>query len=344
LDWGLGHATRCIPIINEFLRRECDVQIASSGSALILLRQEFPQVTFHELVSYDAHYSRIFPLSFSLLLQTPKFLSRIKKEHDQIEKIVREEKIDFVISDNRYGCWTKQAPTVFMGHQINILLPWALRWMEPLVNYFNHRQIKKFNYCWVPDELNNRLTGKLTEAKGLKVNYIGMLSRFKKNKSIEKKYDLLVLVSGPEPQRTMMEMEIIKKLTDSRLTVMLVRGIPGNATSMTAINANIVQRDYLSAKELNNVIEESDIVISRSGYSTIMDLAKLGKRAIFIPTSSQTEQMYLADQLSKRKIAYCMDLKELDVNKAIELSIGYSGFSGEHNNGLLVKTINELLA
>lgn len=344
MDWGLGHATRCIPIINEFLKLECEVQIASSGNALVLLKQEFPKLKFHQLVSYDAHYSKIFPLSVSLFFQLPKFIARIKKEHQQIENIVSDEKIDLVISDNRYGCWNKQVTTVFVTHQVNILMPWAVKWLEPVINYFNHQQIKKFDHCWVPDELNNRITGKLTDAKGLNVTYIGMLSRFEKFGPVNKKYNLLVLLSGPEPQRTLMERELAKKLSGTRLKVMLVRGIPGDMTSRMDTNENVVQKNHLNANELNQVIEESEIVISRSGYSTIMDLAKLNKKAIFIPTPGQTEQVYLADQLSRRKIAYYTDLNELDVNKAIELSSGYSGFNGEHKNDLLAKAVSELLA
>jgi uncharacterized protein (TIGR00661 family) len=343
LDWGLGHATRCIPIIHEFLNRGCEVQIASSGSALILLKQELPQLKFHELVSFDVHYSKSLPLALSLFFQLPKFINRIKKEHNQIENIVRDEKIDFVISDNRYGCWSRQVSSVFITHQVNILLPRPIRWLEPFINYFNHLQIKKFNYCWVPDELTNRITGKLTDARGVKITYIGMLSRFKKTQLAEKKYDLLVLLSGPEPQRTLMEQELIKKLSGSKLKVMLVRGIPAETSSMISENEYIVQKNHLSSKELNQVILESEIVISRSGYSTIMDMAKLNKKAIFIPTPGQTEQVYLANQLSKKKIAYCTVLNNLDVNKAIQLGTAYSGFNGEHNNDLLSKAMSNLL-
>jgi len=342
LDWGLGHATRCIPIINELLSRGCEVQIATSGRALILLKQEFPRLKFHELVSYNAHYSNVFPLTISLLFQVPKILSRIKKEHRQTEEIVRAEKIHFVISDNRYGCWSERAPSIFVTHQINILMPWAWRGLTPLINHFNHRLIEKFKLCWVPDGLRDRITGKLTESKELKVSYIGMISRFEKIKSVEIKYDLLVLLSGPEPQRTLMERQVLKKLKDSPLKVILVRGIPGEEISKAAYE-NIILTNHLNAKDLNEVIEESRIVVSRSGYSTIMDLAKLNKKAILIPTPGQTEQVYLANQLSERKIAYSSELTELNIDKAIASSSRYSGFTEEYKDDLLVKAIDELL-
>jgi uncharacterized protein (TIGR00661 family) len=344
LDWGLGHATRCIPIIHEFLDRKCEVQIASSGTALVLLKQEFPQLKFHKLVSYGVHYSKRFPLAVSLFFQLPKFINRIKMEHSQIKTIVRDEKIDFVISDNRYGCWSNQVSSVFITHQVNILMPWVIRWMESFVNHFNHQQIRKFNYCWVPDELTNRITGKLTDAKGVKVTYIGMLSRFKKIESVQKKYDLIALLSGPEPQRTLMEEELTRKLSGSGLKVMLVRGIPMDTRPEINAIEYVVQKNHLGTKELNQAILESEIVISRSGYSTIMDMAKLNKKGIFIPTPGQTEQVYLARQLSKRKIAYCANLTGLDMNTAIELSSAYSGFAGEQNYDLLEKAVSKLLS
>lgn len=343
LDWGLGHATRCIPIIQEFLNRRCEVQIASSGRALALLKQEFAALRFHELVSYDAHYSKTFPLAVSLFFQVPKFLGRIKEEHRQIERIVRDEQIEVVISDNRYGCWSAQVPSVFITHQVNILMPRVLRWMEPWVNHFNHQLIRRFSACWVPDEPHDRITGKMTASRRLKVTYIGMLSRFEKIEVTARKYDLLVLLSGPEPQRTRMEREILKKLTGSPLKVLVVRGIPGEPGSRIESNDNIVQINHLNAKELNLAMAESEVIFSRSGYSTLMDLSRLNKKAIFIPTPGQTEQEYLARQLEERKIVYTTSLAKLDLNKAMALSAGYAGFRGPHNPDLLVKTINELL-
>jgi len=342
LDWGLGHATRSIPIINEFLYRGCEVQLASSGSALILLRQEYPKLKLHELVSYDVHYSKIIPLTLSLFFQIPKFLKRIREEHDQIERIVRDEKIDLMISDSRFGCWAEHIPSAFITHQINLQLPWTIRWLSPFVSYFNRQQIKKFKYCWVPDEPTDRISGKLSEANGLNVRYMGMLSRFEKDKLVEIKYDLLVLLSGPEPQRTLLEQKLLTKLQGTLLNVLFVRGMPGYSIEMKQ-TPNMIYKNHLNAKELNQVIQESKIVLSRSGYSTVMDLAKLGKKAIFIPTPGQTEQLYLARQLRKRKIAYCTNVDNLDIAAAIKFSSDYTGFKGEYKNDLLSVAINEVL-
>jgi uncharacterized protein (TIGR00661 family) len=342
LDWGLGHATRCVPIIKELMNRGSVVHIATSGGALILLRQEFPTLKFHELVSYRPYYTKRIPLAIGLIFQIPKFVKCIKKEHQQAEDIVSAEKIDFLISDNRYGCWSKQVPSVFITHQINLLMPWALGWVSPFINLINRQLISKYDYRWVPDFANNRITGKMTEPNKMKISYIGMLSRFEKIQAVDKKYDLLALISGPEPQRTMLEQRLCEKLRLTQLSVMLVRGIPEGSSSLN-LPSNVSQLNHLSAGELNQVIQESEIVVSRPGYSTIMDLVRLGKKAIFIPTAGQTEQEYLAQELEKRKIAFSTSLTELDLDNAIRISAGYTGFMGEMKNHDLGSAIDDLL-
>lgn len=343
LDWGLGHATRCIPIIKLLLQRGCEVQIATSGGALKLLKQEFPTLRFHELVSYDVYYSDSIPLSWSILFQVPKFLRRINTEHKQVEHIVRENSINLVVSDNRYGCWCSLVESVFITHQINILLPKKLRWAQGRLNGFNRKAIKKFNRCWVPDTMIDRVTGELSEAHELNVTYVGMLSRFERSVSTEKKYDLLVLLSGPEPQRSVMERVMMKQIENYSGKVMLVRGLPGETQSLSDLPAHVSCRNHVVASELNAMIEASSLVIARSGYSTIMDLAKLGAKAVLIPTPGQTEQEYLAEQLMKRKIAFCTDLHNFDLLKAIELSTGYSGFQMKWDDSLLEEATNEIL-
>jgi uncharacterized protein (TIGR00661 family) len=342
LDWGLGHATRCIPIIDEFLRRGIDIQIATSGDALILLRKEYPLLTFHEIVSYKAHYAELLPLSVSLLFQVPKFLNSIRKEHAQIEKIVRENRIDILISDNRYGCWTRQVPCVLITHQLTILLPRLIQWKQPILNFFNRRMIRRFDRCWVPDNPHDPLTGKLGRAEALQVTYVGRLSRFQKSVR-QKKYDVLVLLSGPEPQRTILEREMVKRLSKTSFKAMLVRGLPGGSNPAQGLTDHVEQRDYLNARELNDVIVESEIVVARSGYSTIMDLARLNKKAIFIPTPGQTEQEYLARQLMKQNVAFCTTLGKLDLAEAIKASFSYTGFENDDSEFFLKQAINDLL-
>src|SRR5258706_4554115 len=338
LDWGLGHATRCIPVINAFLSKGCEVQIESSGDALVLLKEEYPSLKFHSIVSYSANYSSFLPFMIKIGLQMPKFIMAIRKEHYQVEKIVREEKIDLLISDNRYGCWSKSVPSVLITHQVNIIMPSGWRWLEGIINFGNHRQIKKFTECWAPD-FPNGITGLMTSPTKIKIKFIGMVSRLAKMKA-PIRFDILALISGPEPQRTLFENKIKSQLSTSGLSYFIIKGKPDGASKPDDHETN-----HFSANELNLIIESSSIVISRSGYSTIMDLWRLGKKAIFIPTPGQSEQEYLAEKLMKRKIAFYQKQDEFDLNHSLEESKKYKGFEGyEPSPNLLADAIENLLS
>ena len=342
LDWGLGHATRCIPIIRALKKRNAEVFIASSGRALVLLREEFPELISFELTAYNVHYSRSLPFSLSLFLQIPKYLRTIKREHAQVEQIVRQHKIDLIISDNRFGCWSAEVPSVFITHQVNLQMPGSLKWTELLINRLNLNWIRKFNHCWIPDELENPITGKLSDSKSVNGRYIGMLSRFRKGIEVNKKYELLILLSGPEPQRTVLEEKLLKQLKDFSDQVFFVRGLPGEIDLPVSEKINLYFANHLPSDELNKVIEESELIICRSGYSTIMDFSRLAKKAIFIPTPGQTEQEYLADELKKRKIAFCAGQDNFNLNQALKLSMAYTGFLESDGNDLLDKALDQL--
>ncbi len=338
LDWGLGHATRCIPIVNEFLQRGCEVHIASNGSALILLRQEFPNLKFHELVSYNANYSVGIPFMMNILFQMPKFLLAIKKEHHQIERIIENENINLLVSDNRYGCWSAHIPSVLITHQINILMSPRWKWLEGLINYGNHQQIRKFTGCWVPD-FPNGITGRMTQSNSAKIKFIGMVSRFKKL-SVPVQREILFLISGPEPQRSIFESRIKKQITKTGVKNYLI--VKGKLDNESTSNQN--ELNHLPTHELNEAIESSQLIISRSGYSTIMDLCKLGKKAVFIPTPDQTEQEYLAEQLEKNGVAYFQHQNEFDLARTITESKKHKGFEGyPHSPNLLANAIDSLL-
>ncbi len=335
LDWGLGHATRCIPIINEFLNRGCEVQIASSGLALVLLKKEFPELKVHSLWSYHVAYSIRIPFMIGIFFQAPKFLWAIRNEHQQMERIVKMENIDLIISDNRYGCWSAHVPSILITHQVNIRMAPVWKWLERFINYGNHRQIKKFTECWVPD-FPNGITGRMTEPANLKVRFIGMLSRLKKIDT-PIKFDILALISGPEPQRSVFERMLRGQLIRSGLNYFMVKGKPGSLES--GMNANEV--NHLTGAALNEAIQSANVIISRSGYTTIMDLCKLGKKAIFIPTPGQTEQEYLADQLESKGIAFFQNQADFDLAFALKESKKHKGFEGyPHSSNLLADAID----
>jgi len=345
LDWGLGHATRCIPVIRELILRGCTVSIAGSGDSLALLKAEFPSLTFFSLPGYNPIYPSTGSMVWKMAAQISKFRRVIKDEHEDVERIIRENKIDLVISDNRYGCWSEKIPCVFVSHQTNILMPKRFGWLSPFVRYFNTRMINRFTYCCIPDFPDDHsLSGELTcfgdHSITTKVFHIGALSRFKPSTSREKKFDVVCVFSGPEPQRSMLEKVVMEQLPASGLRYFVVRGI---------FNSTLVENDhvvnFLTSDKLQEVIEQSEIIIVRSGFSTVMDLAALGKKAIFIPTPGQTEQEYLADTLMKKRVAYSMPQDELNIMTAWQKSKDYSGFTvHQRHDDLLRKALNEILS
>jgi uncharacterized protein (TIGR00661 family) len=326
LDWGLGHATRCIPIIKLLMSKGCQVSIASSGNAMKLLCKEFPSLKFFNLPSYRAVYSRYVPFMIYIFLQLPKFLLAIGREQKVVKKIVNDNAIDLIISDNRYGCRASGVQSVFICHQINIIMPTELRWLSRLVNHFNHRWVLKFNQCWIPDDPINPISGKLSYPGLSNTVYIGLLSRFVKT-NIPMAYHLAVVLSGPEPQRTMLEQKLRKQLVGSTFKTIFVRGVVDDIDERK-IEGNITFVNHLQSDQLQQAIGQSEIVLCRSGYSSLMDMVKLGKKAILIPTPGQTEQEYLASSMMNKKIAFSMRQKDFDLVKALSEIKNYSGFEG----------------
>jgi uncharacterized protein (TIGR00661 family) len=328
LDWGLGHATRCIPIIRELLKRNCTVVIAGSGDSLLLLKNEFPRLTFFTLPAYSPAYSRSQSMTWKIAKQLPKFASVIRKEHQQIEALIEHQGIDLVISDNRYGCWSSQIPSVFITHQLNIQMHKSLHLFEPVIGLINRWVIGKFSACWIPDyaERKHSLSGKLSEhPQTLKrVSYIGPLSRFNPINNGEDKYDLVCIFSGPEPQRKIFAENVKEQLRGSGLRYFIVNG---SYSGKHASEADEVE--FLNSEDLQQIISQSPLVIARSGYSTIMDLAVMGKKGILVPTPGQTEQEYLADRWKRQGIFYSAPQQHFNLLAVLEESKAYTGFKAD---------------
>ncbi len=320
LDWGLGHATRCIPVIYELIGQGADVWLAGEGAQEKLLRQEFPNLTFLSLKGYRVKYGKSSgSLIRQLLFQLPGILRNIKEEHQWLEKAVNEFKIDGVIADNRFGFYHKSIPSVFITHQLNIQTPW--QWTEKLLQKRNYRYIQRFSECWVPDEEGvNNLAGELSHPQQLPtvpVKYVGLLSRLKSSVQPELSKHLFISLSGPEPQRTILENKIVNQISHYNGTATIVRGLPNGQTVIPSTN-DIQFHNHLPAGEYNQEIQKAEFVISRSGYSTVMDLARVGKKSILIPTPGQTEQEYLATFLDQKKFALSRKQKDFDLYQALK--------------------------
>lgn len=326
LDWGLGHATRCIPIIRELIKQDCEVWVAAEGTQETLLRKEFPTLTYLHLQGYRAKYARTKTgLLWQMLIQSPKFLQVIKKEYDWLQKAILKHGFDAVISDNRYGLHHSKIPCIFITHQLTIKSPLG-KWSENFLQKRNYRYINQFAECWVPDTEENSLAGELshpTKPPETKVHYIGPLSRFNKKDFDEIEKHLLFILSGPEPQRTLLENKIVDEVSHYNGTATIVRGLPGDHSLIPSTNM-IRFYNHLSADELNDEMQKAEIVISRTGYSTVMDIATLQKKSILIPTPGQTEQEYLAEYLYAKQFAVCVSQKDFSLAKELKEAINFS--------------------
>lgn len=345
LNWGIGHASRVIPIIHILLKYGQTVYLASDGDALALLRREFPDLEYFELPPYNPVYPKgDSGMMSKLLLQVPKFSSAISREHALVERTVKEKRIDIVISDNRYGCYSSRIKSILITHQINIQMPTFFGFLEPFANFYNWRRIKRFFRVWVPDFRDDRnITGDLSSSNTVGKRYIGQLSRMKHLENVENKYDIMALISGPEPQRTIFENMVRSQLYNYHGSSLLVRGQPMGSSEIKTMG-RLSEVDFLDTEALNLALEQSEMVVCRSGYSTIMDLAKLGKKAILVPTPGQTEQIYLAKVLSNRGICCYKDQAEFKLSKIMPKTKLYSGFkSVKFDNDILEDIIIKLL-
>jgi uncharacterized protein (TIGR00661 family) len=323
LDWGLGHATRCIPIICTLIQQNCKVVVAAEGQIKILLQKEFPGLDFIDLKGYRVQYSRYkFWMPFKLLTQFPKILFRIYAENRWLKKIVKEYNIDAVISDNRMGLYHRKILCVYITHQLTIKT--GSLSTERIAQKIHYHFINKFTACWVPDAggaLN--LAGELSHPSKLPktpISYLGPLSRFEIQEA-EATYDLTILLSGPEPQRSILEKKVLKDLNYFKGKVMLVRALPGETPIPTYANPCVEIKNHLPATELNQLCNQSKIIIGRCGYSTVMDLVKLNKNAILVPTPGQTEQEYLARYLHEQKLFFCVNQNDFSVADAIKNAV-----------------------
>ncbi len=332
LDWGLGHATRCVPVIRALLANGCEVLIAAEGATESLLKHEFQQLRFIPLTGYRISYSKNkYWLPFKIIAQTPRILMRIYKEHQWLKRNVKIHSITAIIADNRFGLYHSTLPSVYITHQL--LIKTGNPFTEKVAQKMHYWFIKNYSFCWVPDfEGANNIAGELSHPgdRPKNVVYIGGLSRFEKKEAVEKSFDLLLLISGPEPQRSIFESLLLKQVEKFEGKSLLVRGLP----NITAVHEkdfeeknnhhNLTIKNHLAAEELNAVIRQSELVVCRSGYTTIMDLIKLNKKAILVPTPGQTEQEYLADHLMQQQIFYTVSQQHFNLGKALTAAADFS--------------------
>lgn len=327
LNWGLGHASRCVPLVHRFLAEGHEVILGGDGESLTLLRKHFPKLRYVYLAPLNLRYSKRANQVGAMLRALPKLIAWAIKDHAILKAVLREEHIDQIISDNRFGLYINdkwpmandKSECVYMTHQLQIKFPKGWRWLEPLAARLHARIYTRYNKVWVPDfeDPEKSLAGELSHPHLpftiYHLQFIGPLSRFSKkipstlNTPHTPKYDVVAVLSGLEPQRTLLEKEIIERFTSPSLqggegvgSVLIVQGLI-NRPNTRIKRGNITIVPHMDDAELTAALMGAKHIIARSGYSTIMDLHALGllEKAELIPTPGQPEQEYLAQRMKK---------------------------------------------
>lgn len=346
LDWGLGHTTRCIPVIEALRKRGAAVVIAGNAVQQKVLSAEFPDCDFRLLEGYGVAYSATRNgFLMKIMQQFPRIASVVKRENKWLQNIITQEKIDGVLSDNRFGLYSKQVPCVFITHQLRIKTGLG-RLADDIAQVFNYRYINRFNRVWIPDfKGSQNLAGVLSHPSSMPaiaVSYVGTLSRIN-CQSLQSKNDRIVFIfSGPEPQRSIFEQKVFEQLKDLKQQVIIIRGRP--LQEEVPLVHNAVVYNHLPGKEMETIMRSAAFIVCRSGYSSVMDINALGQKSVLIPTPGQTEQEYLAGYLMKKGFAISGNQSDFNLRQLLQqaASFSYDGFISPDET-LLTKAIDAFL-
>lgn len=352
LNWGLGHATRDIPVITKLLDEHHDVTIAACGNALRVLEEEFPECSYITFPDYPVPYSasRFFLPKFVAFF--PLMLKAIAEERSTLDTILAKNRYDLIISDNRLGVYSSKIPSVFITHQLHYHLPYIFWPVELLAVFLNGYLHGKYRQVIVPDNPPGQtaLAGKLsrpgTEETKKRAYFSGILTSARQQE-IRQDLDYLVMISGPEPQRTQLEEILLSQVHEIEGSVVILLGSPCKERE-TRQTENCRVMAYASTREKESLMNRAKCIICRSGYTSLMEIAELKKRhALFIPTPGQTEQEYLSWYYEKQgwfhsQSQYRINLRE-DIPRALHPRYrGFPSVSSTREN--VDRLYNEVLA
>jgi len=339
IDWGLGHATRCIPLIQSLQQLGYNIYIATEGHHQVILQEAIPDAHFLTLRGYRIKYTqRKSWFNLAMLLQTPKIIFSAVYEYFWLKQKAKQIHFDFIISDNRFGFYHKNITSVFITHQLTLQTPYT--WSTLLFQQFQYRWFRKFKAIWIPDmKQGNGLADILSHPEKLPITplwYMGCLSRLHQNIStnlgdinsginsevIAKPIEFLGIVSGPEPQRSIFEKILWEQGNQMGKPFVLVGGRPLHPQQQKSEHG--ILYSHLSGKELALQIQQAEYIICRGGYTSLMELIPFRKKLIVVPTPGQTEQQYLGKQWQDKKWAICYDPEKFNATSAIEAAHAFN--------------------
>ena len=330
-SWGLGHATRDLPLIKGIIQAGHEASIVARGRSLNLLKEELGNsCRYLEIPDYSSPYSKKDFSVAKFLSYFPVYMNQVIKEHERIKKLVKREGYERIVSDNRFGIHITEIPSYFISHQLRFLAPGRVKLFEMATEGFNYSFFKNsFSKFLVPDFKKDSLSGDLSHNlkyfKERQVDYLGILSDLRK-KEVSQDIDYFISISGPEPQRTIFEHKVLEQAPRLKGRVVVALGAPDAPGEKG--NGDLRIFGYLNRREQEDVMNRAKLVITRPGYSTLMELVALEKKALFVPTPGQTEQVYLAKYHSKQGNFYSVDQNSLNLARDVEKAERYQGIKG----------------
>lgn len=328
LDWGWGHTTRCIPLMKYFQDLGCDILVACNSTQKNLIEREIYGVRFIPLEGYNIEYGRSgLGTKAKIFSQLNKILMKVNQERRWLKAFLDQEAVQLVISDNRYGFCDPRTTCIFITHQLQPRSGLG-KLADIALRSFLYRYINRFSEVWVPDNATSSLAGSLSapaKLPGVPVNYIGPVSRITRAEKKEADaLQLLIVLSGPEPQRSLFESEILKQLKDQNIKLhscTLVRGVNAQEIIQQPVPAFLTVIDKADSGTLSQLISKAEIVLTRSGYTSLMEMVACGKKMILVPTPGQTEQEYLANYFSSKNYAVSYTQSQFSLSTAIKAAL-----------------------
>ena len=345
-SWGLGHATRSLPVIRKLIDENNEITIISNGRSLELLKKEIgSNIEYINIPDYPMLLSEnARQFMAKSIIYWPLFIRKMQSGLSKLTKMLETKKCDIIISDGRYDIYSKKIPSFFISHQMRIMNPLRIRMFETGSEIFNLFFFKRFRGVIVPDYKEDSLSGDLShnlkKIDEKKIHYVGVLSDFQKKKR-KKDIDYLISISGPEPQRTLLEKKLLSQVDqlDGSIVITLGKTEDKNVSD----NENILIYSFLTKEKRENLLNRAKLVVSRSGYSTIMDLAVIRTKALMTPTPGQIEQEYLSQYHNNKGTFYSVNQELLDLGRDVEIAKNMTGIQRECKVDKTVETIINII-